>query len=186
MGGGVVRTGVGGTVGVRMFDGVSPAAVCRHCKTRVATRESGRCGPCHAGLAGRDAERARRPKPAVCLNCQNPARSVNRPRGLCWGCYYTPGVKELYPPASPYARRGIGNVNRTSRLPAAATDAEPGTAEKVAVMCERAARGESLFHPGDPKVLARAGGYPGLFVLTRSAAVWRRTGGKRHVAKRIA
>jgi hypothetical protein len=26
--------------------------------------------------------------------CQYP---IGRPRGLCWKCFYTPGVRELYP-----------------------------------------------------------------------------------------
>jgi len=35
------------------------------------------------------------------------------------------------------------------RLPQEPTTALPGTPDKVAVMAERAARGESLFHPHD-------------------------------------
>lgn len=35
------------------------------------------------------------------------------------------------------------------RLPAEPTSALPGTPDKIAVMRERAARGESLFHPQD-------------------------------------
>ena len=44
---------------------------------------------------------------ATCRHCSK--SKVNRPRGLCWSCYYTPGVKELYPSTSKYARRGVGN-----------------------------------------------------------------------------
>ena len=29
---------------------------------------------------------------AVCRHCTQ--SKVNRPRGLCWSCYYTPGVRE--------------------------------------------------------------------------------------------
>ena len=33
----------------------------------------------------------------ICRHCADPKRKVNRPRGLCWYCYYTPGVRKLYP-----------------------------------------------------------------------------------------
>ena len=32
----------------------------------------------------------------ICRHCADPKRKVCRPRGLCWICYYTPGVKKLY------------------------------------------------------------------------------------------
>lgn len=35
-----------------------------------------------------------------CRHCDTNA--VNRPRGLCWTCYYTPGVLDLYPSTSKY------------------------------------------------------------------------------------
>lgn len=73
---------------------------------------------------------------------------MNRPRGLCWNCYYTPGVKALYPSTSKYANRGVGNFAGGSREPVP-TRAEPGTEEKLTEMEGRAARGESLFHPDD-------------------------------------
>ena len=31
----------------------------------------------------------------ICKHCRK--SKVNRPRGLCWGCYYTPGVKDHAP-----------------------------------------------------------------------------------------
>jgi hypothetical protein len=31
----------------------------------------------------------------VCRHCNK--HPVNRPRGLCWKCFYTPGVRALYP-----------------------------------------------------------------------------------------
>ena len=31
-----------------------------------------------------------------CRHCKK--ATVSRPRGLCWVCYYTPGVKDLYAP----------------------------------------------------------------------------------------
>jgi hypothetical protein len=39
------------------------------------------------------------PRP-ICRHCRK--RPVNRPCGLCWGCYYAPGVKELYPSTSKF------------------------------------------------------------------------------------
>jgi hypothetical protein len=34
-------------------------------------------------------------QPKICRHCH--AKTASRPRGLCWGCYYTPGIKEQYP-----------------------------------------------------------------------------------------
>ena len=83
----------------------------------------------------------------MCRHCQK-VRS-NRPRGLCWTCYYTPGVRELYPSTSKFARRGVGNFCGTAPLPDSATDAGPGTEEKILILMERAAKRQALFHPGD-------------------------------------
>jgi hypothetical protein len=76
-------------------------------------------------------------------------KKINRPRGTCWGCYYQPGVKELYPSTSKYASRGVGNTTKQSALPAEPTKAEPGSEEKIRVMCARVRRGESVSHPDD-------------------------------------
>ncbi|VTT98908.1 unnamed protein product [Gemmataceae bacterium] len=84
---------------------------------------------------------------AVCRHCRR--SKVNRPRGLCWACYYTPGVKDLHPPTSKYARRGVGNLTGVRPLPRRATAARPGSAEKLAVLINRARRGEALWHPND-------------------------------------
>jgi hypothetical protein len=83
----------------------------------------------------------------MCRHCQK-VRS-NRPRGLCWTCYYTPGVRDLYPSTSKFARRGVGNFCGTAPLPDAATDAVPGTEEKILILMERAAKRQALFHPAD-------------------------------------
>lgn len=82
----------------------------------------------------------------VCRHCIR--NKVTRPRGLCWTCYYTPGVKELHPSTSKFASRGNGNAN-TKRMPTEPTSALPATPEKLEVMRRRAERGESLFHPLD-------------------------------------
>jgi hypothetical protein len=88
-----------------------------------------------------------RHRATLCRHCH--AACVNRPRGLCWSCYYAPGIRDLYPPTSKFARRGVGNGSKGRRLPATPTAAPPGSAEKLAVLEARAAAGEALFHPLD-------------------------------------
>ena len=86
------------------------------------------------------------PARRLCCHCHR--EPANRPRGLCWRCYHTPGVREQYPSTSKYTRRGVGNLTG-DRPPPVPTDTLPGTPERVAVLAERAMRGEHLFHPGD-------------------------------------
>ena len=83
----------------------------------------------------------------LCRHCQR-VRS-NRPRGLCWSCYYTPGVREKYPSTSKFARRGVCDFNGRPAVDARPTPAAPGSPEKVAVLEERARLGLSLWHPLD-------------------------------------
>ena len=83
----------------------------------------------------------------LCRHCRK--ANANRPRGLCWCCYYTPGIRALYPSTSKFARRGVGNFNGRAKLPPFATSALPGTPEKVVVLQERARLGVSLWHPLD-------------------------------------
>lgn len=165
-----------------MFDGSTETAAadlrCRACKTRKGGCRRGLCSRCYADPATRAAFRqAEAPAPKVCRHCKKVG--VNRPRGLCWSCYYAPGVKALYPPTSKYAQRGVGNFTGVQPLPAEATDAEPGSAEKLAILIARAARGEQLFHPRDLRRPTRAAGVPGVVILAarprRKAA-----GGERH------
>lgn len=85
-----------------------------------------------------------------CRHCQK--AKINRPRGLCWACYYTPGVREIYPSTSKYSRRGVGNFSGASKPAAFTTDHAPGSPGKVLVMEARAKAGQSLFHPGDAGV----------------------------------
>ena len=92
----------------------------------------------------------------VCRHCSR--CPVNRPRGLCWSCYYTPGVRDLYPPTSKYGRRGLMNVCGNAPLPPAPTAAAPGTPEKVAVMEERALARVALHHPHDATGIGEEGG----------------------------
>ena len=82
----------------------------------------------------------------MCRHCGRvPA---GRPRGLCWGCYYEPGVLPLYPSTSKFARRGVGLADRPAPLPRP-TSARPGSPEKVAILEERARLHQALWHPND-------------------------------------
>ena len=85
----------------------------------------------------------------ICRHCSK--RTVSRPRGLCWGCYYTPGVKDLYPSTSIYARRGVGNFYGNAPLAPVPTSAAPGTPEKLAVLEQRAKNKQAIYHPADAR-----------------------------------
>lgn len=88
----------------------------------------------------------------ICRNC-NECR-VSRPRGLCWVCYYTPGVKDRFKPVSKYGKRYKDEEPAKptdGRLPKPIPGLIPGSEAKIRVMAERAARRESLFHPQELK-----------------------------------
>lgn len=85
----------------------------------------------------------------LCRHCNTSV--VNRPRGLCWTCYYKPGVRDLYPSTSKYAKRGVGNFTGEAPLAPVPTTAVPGTEEKLVVFEERAKMKQSLFHPADSR-----------------------------------
>ena len=89
----------------------------------------------------------------LCRHCQK--TKSNRPRGLCWTCYYTPGIRERYPSTSKFARRGLGNFNYQAPLPDCSTDAAPGSEAKILILIERAGLKQALFHPDD-SILALA------------------------------
>lgn len=87
-------------------------------------------------------------KGRVCRHCKD--RRANRARGLCWTCYYTPGISRRYGPLSKYGRRGVPEV-ASGAMPSTPTEALPGTPAKVLVLAARAAQGETLWHPQDKK-----------------------------------
>jgi hypothetical protein len=87
----------------------------------------------------------------LCRNCDR--NQVTRSRGLCWSCFYAPGVRERYPPADK-RRCGLGTGRK--RMPCAPTDAIPGSPEKIRVLMDRAARGQELFHEHDADAWAAA------------------------------
>lgn len=82
-----------------------------------------------------------------CRHCRR-AR-VCRPRGLCWQCFYTPAIRELYPANAKYTIQGFGLNVQDAKLPSRPTQALPGSPEKIAVMQQRARLGQELFHPLD-------------------------------------
>jgi hypothetical protein len=89
-----------------------------------------------------------------CRHCHRP--KVNRPRGLCWSCYYSPGVKDKYPSESKFHCTKEANAQDeaendfTGEPPLdEPTEALPGTEEKIKVMARRAALRLALFHPQD-------------------------------------
>jgi len=82
----------------------------------------------------------------ICRHCSK--ANVTRPRGLCWVCYYTPGVRVMFPSPSKFHRRGPGHDGSPSALPSP-TDALPGTAEKIRVIAERLRDHQELHHPFD-------------------------------------
>jgi hypothetical protein len=83
----------------------------------------------------------------LCRHCQR--TQSNRPRGLCWSCYYTPGVREQYPSQSKYGQRGLDDFYGPAARPPAPTGALPGTPEKIAILQQRALLRQSLWHPED-------------------------------------
>lgn len=83
-----------------------------------------------------------------CRHCK--ARVRGRPKGLCWACYYAPGVRGLYSSASKHARSGVEDFNGPAKAPEPSC-ALPGTPEFVAVMEGRASRGEALFSTRDAR-----------------------------------
>lgn len=78
-------------------------------------------------------------------------------RGLCWTCFTTLAIRDLYPPRQARHVDHLGDL----RMPRTPTAAPPGSEAKIEVMCERAARGERLFHPGDARDWTRGGALGG-------------------------
>lgn len=94
------------------------------------------------------------PRRTKCRHCKT--RKCNRPRGLCWTCYYTPEVRASYGPISKFGRRGNGLTELLP--PLESTRAVAGTEEKIALMAERVARGEEARHVMDNReIMLRPG-----------------------------
>jgi hypothetical protein len=147
-------------------------ATCRGCGApRRTTRPgNGLCRACESARRRRERE-ARRP--ALCLRCGR--RPPNRPRGLCWTCYFRSGDRLRYGGHSEFTpwvhRRDPGSGQR---LPEP-TDAPPGSPGKVEALAARAAAGEGLWSRGDARDDDRARGWPAGRVVN-DAGPRRRTG----------
>lgn len=120
--------------------------LCRHCNRPRKTVGRGLCRTCHQRQTVRLMyAKAQPPDNPPCLHCHQ--RPGNRRYGLCWRCYESgPEVRAQYVP--PRKVEEIPDYNEASKLPEP-TSAPPGSAEKYAVLCERAAAGLALNHPGD-------------------------------------
>lgn len=90
----------------------------------------------------------------LCRHCQK--HKVNRPRGLCWSCYYLPGIRDRFPSESKYGQRPIDDFCGRAKLPPAPTGALPGSPEKIAILSQRAQARQSLWHPLDANMSRRA------------------------------
>jgi len=83
-----------------------------------------------------------------CRHCEQ--GKVTRPRGLCWACYYMPGVREMYPSiGNKFAQHGPDDFFGRITPPPFPTAALPGSPEKIAILSQRAGLGQELFHPDD-------------------------------------
>lgn len=85
----------------------------------------------------------------MCRHCVT--GKVNRPRGLCWSCYYRPGVRDLYPSSREYVNRGTVDFYGEPDPPDEPTRELPGTYGKIAVMAARAEDNRGIFHPLDAR-----------------------------------
>lgn len=87
----------------------------------------------------------------ICRHCRDPRKPVNRPRGLCWRCYYAPGVKDMYPVTTKHGRRGVSGENKNRPLDPEPVMSDPGSLARLRDYAYRAAAGYQLFHPLDAK-----------------------------------
>ena len=131
-------------------------ALCFHCKLRAVVRINIRTGKqcrglCPACYADPEVRRL-----YLCLHCHKNLRRKTRggvrcgSRGLCRTCYYVPEVRERYPRLRNTIDEDV--VWTPERLPAEATEARPGSEDKIRIIQERLARGESLFGPRDVQI----------------------------------
>lgn len=92
----------------------------------------------------------RPPRVAACHGCGK-VKTI-KGWGLCSVCWRKPEVREgaRSGSARPLAgRRGVRDFYGAGKRPEEPTAARPGTAEKIAVLAARAARGEGLWHERD-------------------------------------
>jgi len=89
----------------------------------------------------------------MCRNCKQ--KPGVRPRGLCWHCYANLAIRHVYEPETECGRRTAqGHAKDQARRyppPSVPTDAPPGSPEKIAVLAERVALRQVLFHRDDAR-----------------------------------
>jgi hypothetical protein len=86
-----------------------------------------------------------------CRHCRKVKKMGNR--GPCRECFAVPSIKRRYRPLPSVGVFGVGLGFGGFSLPPAPTTAAPGTAEKVAVLEERARRKVWLWHPLDGLIM---------------------------------
>ena len=85
-----------------------------------------------------------------CRNCQ--LRKGCRAHGLCYLCCRYEEIRARHRPVASTVRVSTApNYYGPSPLPRTPTAAIPGSAEKIAVLAERAILGVALFHPEDAR-----------------------------------
>ena len=85
----------------------------------------------------------------ICRHCQK--SKVNRPRGLCWSLLlHGRGCATSTRPRASTPAAGVGNFCGTAPLPARVDHGRPGSAEKIAILAERAKNSQSALAPGRP------------------------------------
>ncbi len=87
-----------------------------------------------------------------CRHCKK--RTATRPRGLCWVCFSTKGVRDQYPSPTGDAMQAAAvkkGTRKVERLLPEPTDAPPGSEEKIRVLQERWRLGQQLKHPDDAR-----------------------------------
>lgn len=92
----------------------------------------------------------------MCLECG--VAKCTRPRGLCWACYYDPDVKGRYRVSMLFGPKDWPVY--TGRPSAEATQAVPGSLEKIMVLQSRASQGVDLHHEWDATFASIANGLP--------------------------
>lgn len=84
----------------------------------------------------------------ICRHCCK--AKVRRPRGLCWDCYYRPGVRELYPSKNPFTAAGrLVEFDGPAPVPDRPCPHPPGSEGRIRTLEERVARREGLWRPDD-------------------------------------
>jgi hypothetical protein len=84
----------------------------------------------------------------MCRHCGE--RKGVRPGGLCFPCFGVLAVRERFRSVSKFSRRGHNaETNAQSRPPATHCPHPPGSEGRLRTLAARAARGESMTHPGD-------------------------------------